>query len=128
MQDVGCWTLGPYIMQNLLILIAPAFMAASIYMILGRIIQLTEGEQYALIRQRWLTKTFVLGDVTSLLLQASGGGMMAINHDIGKIGEKIIVIGLFVQLVFFGCFIAVAAVFHRRMAARPTARGSDPAV
>ncbi|KPM43313.1 hypothetical protein AK830_g3243 [Neonectria ditissima] len=127
MQDVGCWTLGPYVMQNLLILIAPAFMAASIYMILGRIIQLTEGEQYALIRQRWLTKTFVLGDVTSLLLQASGGGMMAINHDIGKIGEKIIVIGLFVQLVFFGCFIAVAAVFHRRMAARPTARGSDPA-
>lgn len=59
-------------MQNLLILIAPALMAASIYMILGRIILLTQGEQHAIIKRRWLTKIFVAGDVTSLLLQGSG--------------------------------------------------------
>lgn len=64
--------MGPYIMQNVLILIAPALMAASIYMILGRIILLTEGEHHALIRRRWLTKIFVFGDVASLLLQSSG--------------------------------------------------------
>jgi hypothetical protein len=59
-------------MQTLLILIAPALMAASIYMILGRIILLTEAEHLALIRRRWLTKIFVFGDVVSLLMQASG--------------------------------------------------------
>lgn len=71
-EDPGCWTMGPYIMQNVLILIAPALMAASIYMILGRIILLTEGEHHALVRRRWLTKIFVFGDVASLLLQSSG--------------------------------------------------------
>lgn len=64
--------MGPYIMQNLLILIAPAFMAASIYMILGRIIELTEGEKYSLVRKQWLTKLFVMGDVASLLFQSTG--------------------------------------------------------
>lgn len=72
MQEPGCWTLGPYIMQSLLILIAPALMAASIYMILGRIILLTDGEHHALIKRKWLTKTFVAGDVLSLLMQSSG--------------------------------------------------------
>lgn len=47
-------------------------MAASIYIILGRIILLTEGERFALIKQRWLTKVFVTGDVVSLLIQSSG--------------------------------------------------------
>jgi hypothetical protein len=72
LQKPGCWTLGPYIMQNVLILIAPALMAASIYMILGRIILLTDGERYALVKRRWLTKLFVTGDVISLMMQASG--------------------------------------------------------
>lgn len=72
LQDPGCWTMGPYIIQSILILIAPALMAASIYMILGRIILLTEGEVHSLVRREWLTKTFVLGDVLSFLMQSGG--------------------------------------------------------
>ncbi|CAI4214103.1 unnamed protein product [Parascedosporium putredinis] len=71
MEEEGCWQLGPYIIETTLILIAPAFMAASIYMILGRIILLTDGERHAMIRKKWLTMTFVAGDVLSLLLQSS---------------------------------------------------------
>jgi hypothetical protein len=71
-EYAGCWTLGPYVVQTLLLLIAPALMAASIYMILGRIILLTDGEVHAIIKRRWLTKTFVLGDVFSLFLQSAG--------------------------------------------------------
>ncbi|KAJ3522996.1 hypothetical protein NM208_g12628 [Fusarium decemcellulare] len=127
-EEPGCWTMGPYIMQNVLILIAPALMAASIYMILGRIILLTEGEQYALIRRRWLTKIFVFGDVASLLLQSSGGGLMAVNEDLQKIGQNVIIGGLFVQLLFFGCFIVTSAVFHRRMLRAPTLKSTDPLV
>ena len=66
------WTTGPYIMQSLLLLLAPTFFAASIYMILGRIILLTDGEIHSLIRARWLTKLFVAGDVLSFLTQSAG--------------------------------------------------------
>lgn len=59
-------------MQSALILIAPAFLAASIYMTLGRIITMLQAEQYSIIPLRWLTKIFVAGDVLSLLMQASG--------------------------------------------------------
>jgi hypothetical protein len=57
-------------MQSLLLLVAPALFAASIYIILGRIILLTDGEKHSLIRQKWLTKVFVAGDVLSFLMQS----------------------------------------------------------
>jgi len=66
------WALGPFIMQSLLILLAPALFAASIYTILGRIILLVDGERYSLVCQNWLTKLFVSGDIFSFLLQGTG--------------------------------------------------------
>ncbi len=66
------WTLGPYLVQTLLLLVAPALFAASIYMVLGRIILLVDGEKYSVLPKRWLTKIFVAGDVLSFLLQAGG--------------------------------------------------------
>ena len=59
-------------MQSLLILVAPALFAASIYMELGRIILLVEGEKHAIIKRRFLTKIFVAGDVLSFITQGSG--------------------------------------------------------
>lgn len=64
--------LGPYIMQTLLLLVAPALFAASIYMILGRLINLLKAEKYSVVRLRWLTKLFVGGDVLSFTLQSAG--------------------------------------------------------
>ncbi|KAK8155238.1 hypothetical protein BKA80DRAFT_283080 [Phyllosticta citrichinensis] len=43
-----------------------------IYMILGRIILLTEAEPLSMMRKRWLTKFFVIGDVIAFLVQAMG--------------------------------------------------------
>lgn len=63
--------IGPYVIQNTLILLGPAFMAASIYMILGRVILLTGGEHHGLGKRKWLTKTFVWGDVVSLSTQST---------------------------------------------------------
>lgn len=59
-------------MQTLSILLAPAFFAASIYMILGRLIVLVDGESHSPIRVKWLTKIFVGGDVLSFLAQSAG--------------------------------------------------------
>jgi hypothetical protein len=64
--------LPPYIIQALLILVAPALFAATIYMALGRIVTLVDGEEYTLIRHRWLTKIFVCGDVLSFMVQSAG--------------------------------------------------------
>jgi hypothetical protein len=66
------WTLPPYIVQVLFLLLAPVLFAASIYMELARIILLADGEAHALIRPKRLTMTFVLGDVFSFLLQCGG--------------------------------------------------------
>lgn len=103
-------------MQSLLLLVAPALFAASIYIILGRIILMTDGEPRSLIRLKWLTKIFVTGDVISFLLQGGGGGIQSSGTEAAmKTGEKLIVIGLFVQLAFFGFFVAAAGLFHARL-------------
>ncbi|KAF3059584.1 Protein RTA1 [Daldinia childiae] len=128
LEDPGCWSLSPYIIQSCLILIAPTLMAASIYMILGRIVELTNGESYIPIRRRWLTKVFVGGDVISLFFQSSGGGLMVIGGTASNIGKYLIIIGLFVQLGFFGAFVVFAGMFHRRMSNAPTAQASAPEV
>ncbi|KAE8391655.1 RTA1 like protein-domain-containing protein [Aspergillus alliaceus] len=71
------WTLGPYIVQTLFLLLAPALLAASIYMFLGRIILVLQAESHALLKRKWLTKIFVTGDVLSFLLQGADGGIQS---------------------------------------------------
>lgn len=66
------WTLGPYIIQAILLLVAPALFAATIYMELGRIISVVDGEVHVMIRKEWMTKLFVTGDVLSFFLQGGG--------------------------------------------------------
>ncbi|KAJ5572863.1 hypothetical protein N7450_009847 [Penicillium hetheringtonii] len=119
------FTKGPYIMQSALILIAPAFLAASIYMTLGRIIQMLDAEQSSVIKLRWLTKIFVAGDVLSFLMQASGAGIMVKDMTNPSTGENIIIGGLFVQIVFFGFFAISAVIFQIRLSKRPTARSIE---
>ncbi|KAH8893857.1 RTA1-domain-containing protein [Thozetella sp. PMI_491] len=99
------WALGPFIIQSLLLLIAPALFAASIYIVLGRIILVADGEHYSYVPRRWLTKAFVTGDVISFMLQLAG---------MFRLGEKLIIAGLFAQITFFGLFIVVAVTFHVR--------------
>lgn len=109
------YALSPYIMQTLLLLLAPALYAASIYMILGRLILLTGGERYSLVRRTWLTKIFVSGDVVSFMMQGAGGGIMSSGSASSmKTGEKIIIGGLIVQILFFGLFFVTAILFQMR--------------
>src|SRR3569833_2571152 len=119
------WTKDPYIIQSILILIAPALFAASVYMILGRIIRLVDGAKHSLVPLRWLTKLFVTSDVISFFMQGGGGGILAVAKNESQVhtGESVIVGGLFVQLVGFGLFVVVAALFHMRITKGPAAGG-----
>ncbi|KAF3932442.1 hypothetical protein ABW19_dt0201048 [Dactylella cylindrospora] len=110
-----------YIMQSLLILLAPALFAASIYMTLSRIAIALHAEHLLIIKPRWLTTFFVTGDVLSFLGQSTGGGILAkADQDSADLGQKIITGGLFIQIFFFGGFIIIAAMFHMRLHSSPS--------
>ncbi|KAL6918731.1 hypothetical protein FSHL1_002731 [Fusarium sambucinum] len=121
-EPSGKWTLVPYIIQALFLLLGPPFYAASIYMVLGRLIRLLRAERYSVVRLNWLTKIFLVGDIASIVAQGMGGGMLAgaDNKSSKDRGQMIIIIGLFIQLVFFGVFIIVTMIFHRRIHNMPT--------
>ncbi|KAL7758312.1 hypothetical protein ACKLNR_012839 [Fusarium oxysporum f. sp. zingiberi] len=64
-------------MQNLLLLIGPPFYAVSIYMVFGRLIAALNAEQYSIIKLKWFTKFFLIGNVLSILAQAADSGMLS---------------------------------------------------
>ncbi|KAF8858976.1 hypothetical protein BDZ45DRAFT_714228 [Acephala macrosclerotiorum] len=125
---IGCifnqapnYTQKPLIIQEMLILVAPALFTASIYMSLGRIILLTSGEIYTMIRRTWLTKIFVLGDAVSFLAQAGGAGLQAGGKtDQISNGERIVKIELLIQIIFFGLFVLTSIIFHQPLSYQPT--------
>ncbi|RFN48485.1 hypothetical protein FIE12Z_7294 [Fusarium flagelliforme] len=120
------WTLGPYIIQSIFLLVAPALFAATIYMELGRIVLMIDGEGRVMISKKWMTKIFVTGDILSFFLQGGGGGIQASGTlEALDTGSKIIIGGLFVQLLFFGVFIVIAIAFHRAIEQNPTGRSSS---
>ncbi|KAL2819662.1 RTA1 like protein [Aspergillus cavernicola] len=116
------WSVGPYAIQSLLLLLAPPLLAASIYMVLGRIIRLVEGEERSLLHPKKLTKVFTSGDVLSFLTQCAGGGMLSQAKTESKVllGERVIIVGLFVQVLFFGGFMILSVLFHRNIHRNPT--------
>lgn len=96
-------------------------------MTLGRLIRATRGAKYSIIRVTWMTKIFVIGDVLSFFIQGAGGGIMA-GGDVDKLklGEKIILGALFLQILMFGVFILTSIIFHHRMWKQPTQQSYNP--
>lgn len=94
----------PFVIQSVLLLVAPALYAGSIYMLFGRLLRAMECQKLMLVSSRFGSAIFVTGDVFSFLLQSSGGGLMA-KEDGRKTGTRLVIAGLIVQVVFFGFFI-----------------------
>ncbi|KAG5799169.1 hypothetical protein H9Q69_001801 [Fusarium xylarioides] len=91
-------------------------------MVLGRLIRLLRADSFSVVRLNWLTKIFLFGDIASIAAQGMGGGMLAgaDSKSAKDRGQMIIIIGLFIQLIFFGMFIFVTVIFHRRIHKNPT--------
>ncbi|QWU87099.1 hypothetical protein CA3LBN_001317 [Candidozyma haemuli] len=111
---------NPFIVQAVLLLVAAALFAATIYMILGRIIAMLNSAHQSLVPVKWLTKIFVLGDVISFLMQGIGASVRAADPSKSDHAERIIIGGLFVQIGFFGVFIIVAALFQYKVWRNPS--------
>ncbi|KAI9641168.1 hypothetical protein NHQ30_010598 [Ciborinia camelliae] len=109
----------PYVLQSFFTLVAPALFAASIYMTLGKIIRYVHAEHHSVIRVTWLTKAFVTTDILSFVVQGGASGLM-FNASTASLGEKIVLVGLFIQIIAFAVFFLTALIFERRMRAAPT--------
>lgn len=106
-----------FVVQTLTVLVAPALFAASIYMVLGRLIVAVRGEALSPVRPAWLTKIFVGGDVISFLVQVIGASNMSRNFNMAK---TVILLGLVIQILFFGIFVVLAIAVDRRLSRSPT--------
>ncbi|EEU39233.1 uncharacterized protein NECHADRAFT_42828 [Fusarium vanettenii 77-13-4] len=105
----------PYVLQSSFLLLGPVLFAASLYMTLGRVIRAVDGEALSLVPLRWLTRIFVAGDVISFIVQASGAAIKSqVKDNNPAVGTNIVVGGLVFQVIIFGIFMVVAAVFNRR--------------
>ncbi|OQE92620.1 hypothetical protein PENNAL_c0007G12088 [Penicillium nalgiovense] len=113
-----------YAIQNVFLLLGPTLFAATVYMTLGRIIRSVHAEKHSLVRINWLTKTFVMGDVVSFVVQGSASGLMA-TGDKAKLGSNIVVASLLIQVIMFGLFIVTSAVFEVRMRRSPPTEAFD---
>ncbi|KAG8629588.1 hypothetical protein KVT40_003453 [Elsinoe batatas] len=119
----------PFIIQSLLLLVAPALYAASIYMVLGRLIRHINGQSYSVVPVRWMTKIFVIGDVVSFMVQGGGGGLMASNNrSTANMGNNLIIAGLVIQIVLFSFFATTAVIFHLRIRKAPVKEQYDTGV
>ena len=121
--------LGPYIIQNMFLLVAPSLFAATIYMVLGRIIRLLNAGHHSMVKVTRLTKYFVIGDAICFLAQGQGGGLQAVGKPLfTSLGRWIVVGGLVLQVLVFCVFVVVAWTFHKRINAMPTLESANPAM
>ncbi len=83
--------LGHFIPQQLLIILAPLWTNAFVYMVAGRMIHFLIPEKKVVgISARRLTLTFVMCDILSFLIQGSSSSLMSSNnHSTVKIGIRI---------------------------------------
>nr|GAT60314.1 RTA-like protein [Mycena chlorophos] len=84
---------GKYIGMDLFILLSPCLFLATNYMILSHLVRIFPQEvveRSLLVRQSRIVKIFVWSDVTTFLLQSSGGGLTAMkNVNLANIGNKV---------------------------------------
>lgn len=128
-EDVGL-----YASSATLIVLAPVFICASLYMLIARLVPSTtdndpsgqegaEGEKdqkklrILWIKPRWLPRLFVGSDIFSLLLQSSGSVIALSNDWEGEekdIGLAVLITGLVLQVVTVTFFLVIVLTARHR--------------
>jgi hypothetical protein len=117
-------------MQIVCLTIAPAFLAAGVYLCLSRIVT-TFGRENSRISARAYPRIFITCDFLSLVLQAAGGGIASVrtqNHEDPKLGNNLMIAGLVVQVVTLLIFMLLALDFATRTLRRIRQLGSQNAL
>ena len=103
--------------QSLQVIIAPIFLAASIYISFGKLLKRLGVTNVSPMNVSLQSALFIIGDVVAFGLQIAGivVQMMDVNRTVGTI---MIIIGFVVQLISFSCFLALVISAHRKMDSR----------
>jgi len=120
---MNSWSLNTYIIMTMMILLSPNALALVNYVALGKVIaiQSTMKDNPVMNEKRFrlplltdsnggiigsrVAKFFFASDILSFFLQGAGGGMMAqATLESMESGEKVMMIGLFIQLFFFAVY------------------------
>lgn len=95
-----------YLCQIICLTMAPAFVMAGIYYILGQL-KIVYGD-YGILPPRWYTYLFIFCDVFSLLTQAVGGAIAASlvrRYIFNPVGTHIMIAGISLQLLSMTLFV-----------------------
>ncbi|KIO19699.1 hypothetical protein M407DRAFT_145232 [Tulasnella calospora MUT 4182] len=108
--------LDAFLMQICCTILAPSFLAAGLFFILGVIINRL-GPQYATFSPKAFSITFVICDLIALVVQAVGGADASISFKTGgdtEKGAKIMVGGIIFQIFAITLYVITAAEFFIR--------------
>jgi len=124
--------ISAYAVSLSLIVLAPLFIAAANYITIGRLITgvLPADSQTILgLPCRKISKIFVICDILSFLVQASGSGIASSNNWQGnseKIGVDVLIAGLATQLVTVLVFAVLLGTFTNMVFAKGRAKDTAP--
>jgi len=125
----GAWRLDPYLMQITTTIIAPSFLTAANFIILGRVIERL-GREHSRLSPRMYSYIFIAADVIALVIQSIGGAQAsrAAQTGIGdpEKGGKIMLGGIIFQMVAITFYSALAAEFLFRVHRNRPLRASSP--
>ncbi|KAI8357295.1 RTA1 like protein-domain-containing protein [Blakeslea trispora] len=109
-------SIGSYAIMTLLLLLPPNALALVNYKCAGEIIRLSNANpKYFFLKPKFVTWFFFASDVFAFVMQGAGGGLQATGDvDLSKMGSKITLIGLAVQLLFFGSFAVITVYLDRK--------------
>ncbi|KAI1403184.1 RTA1-domain-containing protein [Hypoxylon fuscum] len=124
------WSENGFLMQICCLTIAPAFLAAGIYLCIRRIV-FAFGPENSRIPPKFYTRIFIPCDIVSLVLQAVGGALASVAFHQGEStdsGDHIMIAGLAFQVFTLLVFMLLCGDFLLHMQRRRRTLGSAAAL
>ncbi|EGV64644.1 phospholipid-translocating ATPase rsb1 [Yamadazyma tenuis] len=110
-----------FLLEFVSLTISPAFIMAGIYFTFGQLVA-TYGRKYSLLKPLWYTYIFISFDVTSLVIQAIGGGIASAESSENKdtsLGTNIMIAGIVFQVFSMSVFLILWFDFLLRIFFKP---------
>jgi RTA1 like protein len=104
-------------MQICCLTLAPAFIAAGIYLTLKHVV-ICFGEEHSYLKPKYYTWLFISCDIFSLILQGAGGGIAATAHNnrsLQLVGNDLMMAGICFQVVTLLAFGGMASAYCVRL-------------
>ena len=102
-----------YLLQLIVLTIAPAFIMGGIYFLLGQLV-IIHGRQFSVLKPLWYAYIFIACDITSLVIQAIGGGIASVraeNYENADPGTYTMIAGIAFQVFSMSIYIIFWTIF-----------------